>query len=136
MGAITVLIVETGKTKSLSAIDPKTGVNWISDLLGNSGVYDLPVDNGGVVPIADDDGPTGVYRCSKDTYDWWVEYIAGMEDTADDLDQLSEDLGEAGLDANDIIQREYWSEVGGVDMEDERGQSTALIEAIRAAHLQ
>jgi len=135
MGAITVQIVETGETKSLSAIDHKTGVNWISDLLGNSGVYDLPVDNGGVVPIADDDGPTGIYRCSQDTYDWWVEYIDGMEDTADDLDQLSDDLADAGLDANAIITREYWAEVGEVDMADERRQAIALIESIRESHL-
>lgn len=134
-----VYIEETGEQKTLTAIDPKTGVDNIEDLLGNADVFALPVDNGGIVSIDDDDGPTGIYRCNQSTYEWWVEYIDGMEKTADDIEQLCNDLIDAGLDGNEvdrIMQREYWSKIGGGDeMEYERRDAVELIKAIREAYL-
>ena len=53
-------IIETGETEELTLVDPKSGVNWINDLMGNHGV----------LPSCNDEG---VYLMSQDDYDWWAD---------------------------------------------------------------
>ena len=58
-----ITIIETKEKKELIITDPKTGIQWTNDLLGN---YDsLPDYN-------DDDG---TYHILQDDYDWWYDLI-------------------------------------------------------------
>lgn len=132
--AITCRILGTSTTKILQAVT-EDGVDWTADCIGNSGMLDHPADAGGFAAIEDADGPTGLYLCTQDTYDWWQMYIDGQEATQDDIRALRDDLEAAHLPADDILSAEYYNEVGGVDMEDERGQAVELISEIRTAHL-
>lgn len=132
---ITVQIIGTDSERSLS-IRSAEGVDWTADLIGNVGMLDAPADNGGFERIVDADGePTGSYRATAETYEWWAKYIADLETTTDDLATLQDALDEAGLDGGQIIQERYHALVGGVDMEDERGQAVDLMEHIREEYL-
>ena len=51
-----VIIEESKKQEELEIIDPKTGLSWLSDLLGDYGVH------------PDEEG---VYRMSQGDFDWW-----------------------------------------------------------------
>ncbi len=56
-----VTIIETGNQGELGIIDPKSGVNWINDLMGNHGA----------LPEYDDE--TGTYKMTQEDYDWWAD---------------------------------------------------------------
>lgn len=102
---ITVKLTDTGQTDTLSIIDPKTGIDWITDLLGNHGVYRNR-----------DDG--AVHMTSADC-EWWQRYIDGQ-------DRINEQLAE--LSADEVARFEQ--EFPGVDMEDEESAALALITEI------
>ena len=55
-------IKETGAEVELSIIDPKSGVDWISDLLGDHNVS----------PDADQ-GIGDLLEMSQEDYDWWFD---------------------------------------------------------------
>ena len=67
-------IKETQETKTLSLIDPKTGVNWIADYIGNTG----DMINGVLVYDAESD----LYHISQDDYDYWADMVS-MRDAVD-----------------------------------------------------
>ena len=75
-------IIETGAIEELSIIDPKSGVDWINDLMGN---HDC-------LPEIDDDG---YGLMSQAEYDWWrnltTEYQAADYRYHDLLSNLDED---------------------------------------------
>lgn len=61
-------IAETNEIKDLDIIDPKSGVNWIADLMGNHGA--LPTSE------VDDDGyDTGNKIMSQEDYEWWSDLV-------------------------------------------------------------
>jgi len=66
-----VRINETGEINDLSIIDPKSGVNWINDLMGNHGA----------LPDYDDDN--GIYPMSRDDFEWWADFCKDLQ-TAED----------------------------------------------------
>lgn len=66
-----ITITETGEKTELSIIDPRSGVDWTNDLLGNHN--ELPDYN-------DDDGS---YHMSQEAYDWWFDLIENYQ-AADD----------------------------------------------------
>lgn len=65
-----VTIIETGKNETLSITDPKSGMDWTNDLLGNHGA--LPEYN----------DETDSYHMSQDDYEWWSDLIERYQ-TAD-----------------------------------------------------
>jgi hypothetical protein len=55
-----VIIEETGKQKNLAIIDPRTGIDYTSDFLGNNGTS------------TDEEG---FYHMTEDDYNWWKDII-------------------------------------------------------------
>lgn len=56
-------IIETGKTEELSIIDPKSGTNWINDLMGNHGA----------LPEYDDEDDC--YLMQQESFEWWDKLV-------------------------------------------------------------
>jgi hypothetical protein len=66
-----VRIIETGKDEELSIIDPKTGMDWINDLMGNHDAlpeYDEEADR---------------HLMNQEDLDWWADLVERYQ-TADD----------------------------------------------------
>ena len=69
-------IIETGKIEQLGIVDPKSGCNWIKDLMGNHGALpDLEEDADGY--------ETGYYLMSQDDFNWWRDLTDAYQ-AADD----------------------------------------------------
>jgi hypothetical protein len=113
-----VKINETGEIKELNVID-KNGINWIHDLMGNVG----ELTNGQFVQVGDED----LYAADQASYDWWVEYIKGMQATEDEVAELVE---EYDLD-KDEVQDRIVTAICGMDMEDERRAAKMELAEIR-----
>lgn len=60
-------IIETGARATLSIIDPKTGTDFIQDLMGNHGS----------LPDYRDD--IDAYEMSQGDYDWWLDLTTRYE---------------------------------------------------------
>lgn len=74
-------ILVNGQIKELSIIDPKTGCEWTSDLIGNENGYDG----------YDDDQE--IHTMTPDTYDWWSSYVEAEQKLQDRAHALSAALG-------------------------------------------
>jgi len=59
---MTIKIIETVETAELSIIDPKTGIDWTADLLGNHNALVYDNDN-------------SWYIMSQDDFNWWDTLI-------------------------------------------------------------
>lgn len=97
-----VKIKETGEIRELSVVDPRTGVDWIQDFVGNAGAL---ID--GQFTAQDD----GTYVASKGTFEWWEK--AANEHQA--MDERIEELSD--LYGSDVITN-IVSLVADVDLED------------------
>lgn len=128
--SITVKIIETGFRQTLMITDGNS-TDWTKDLIGNAGMLDIPAHDGGLEWSDRDD----CYIVTQGTYDFWTTYIANTLCTKSDLATLQEDLTASRFDGATIIDEEYYAIYPSVDMEDERGKSVELIEAIRATYL-
>ena len=88
------VINETDAREELTIIDPKTGMDWSNDLIGNSGAmgdyihYDTGAD---------------AYRISQEDYAWWAGYVSMYGRYQDELTSLKEQYGADAVD--DIISR-------------------------------
>lgn len=92
------IINETGNLEKLTIIDAKTGMDWSSDLIGNSGA---------VGDYIHYDDAAGAYRIGQEDFDWWAEYISMYERYQEALDALREQYGADTVD--DILTRpELW----------------------------
>lgn len=98
-----VFIKESATAETLSIIDPKTGVNYVADFIGNTGA------------LADGqfvwDEERDTYVCDQKTFDWWSSVITAQQA----LDYRTRELiNEHGPKAvHDVIHA-----AGGVDLED------------------
>jgi len=97
-----IIIKETNAPETLSIIDPKTGVDYITDFIGNTGALDRDFE-------WDDD--RGAYVCSQETYDWWEQVVSDNQALEDRIHTLAQ---EHGLDA----VYEAIADAGYVDLED------------------
>lgn len=89
---LTFKIKETGETKTLSLIDPKTGHDYIADFMGNAD---------GLVGLARAEDDYIINQCD---YDWWLDVVEATQ-KADNLefeykDSLSDDVKEELYQAN------------------------------------
>ena len=73
---LNVLITETNEVKSLSIIDPKTGVDYISDFIGNTGAFGRKFEK-----IEND---AAEYQTSEGDFEWW-ENVVEVAQEADNL---------------------------------------------------
>ncbi len=83
-------IRETDKLENLSIIDPKTGVDYISDFIGNAGgltdgQFELYVYEW----VADDD----FYACDQETYEWWADVVDAHNNINSRIFELSSEHG-------------------------------------------
>jgi hypothetical protein len=75
-----VTIIETNESKTLNITDPKSGMDWTNDLLGNHGA----------LPEYSDD--TDSYRMSRDDYEWWSDLIDRYQAADDRYYELRQSL--------------------------------------------
>ena len=113
------IINETGKPEELTIIDSKTGMDWSSDLIGNSGAVGQYIQY--------DDGAEA-YRINQDDFTWWSEYIAMYERCQEQLEALRDQYGSDVVD--DIMNRpDLWL---SDDYSDHERELQAQIEAVRS----
>ena len=71
-----VKVKETGKIETLSIIDPKSGADWIGDLVGNtSDVYGW-------------DDKDDCYIMTQEEYDWWVDYTKRHQSAEERFEEI------------------------------------------------
>jgi hypothetical protein len=116
---MSVVIRETGERRTLSCVDPATGVDWAGELIGNSGA---------VGDYVDYDSAAGVYVMSHDDYIWWAEYIRQALEDEDELRHLRRVLG----DLVDRIVCEEWAAISSTDYDTHHGANQRAIERLRA----
>ncbi len=75
-----VTIIETNEETILSIIDPKSGMDWTNDLLGNHG--ELP----------DYNDETDSYHMDQESFDWWSDLIERYEAADNRLHELKQSL--------------------------------------------
>jgi hypothetical protein len=93
-------IKETGESKELRLIDPKSGANWVRDYIGVSDDF---------VPSEE----TAEYTCTLEAYETWIRDIAERQKIADKRQDLATG-GEVrlsnGLIASSLVAKEYQKE--------------------------
>jgi N-methylhydantoinase B/oxoprolinase/acetone carboxylase alpha subunit len=99
-----VRINETSKIEELVIIERKSGVNWVSDMIGNVGAF-----NDGQFGY---DSDAEIRTCDQETYDWWSAYISATEEADDRLAEVSEIYG------SDVVQPYIWSALEGAEFSD------------------
>lgn len=100
-------IIETGEIKALNILDPKTGLDWSGDLLGN---YDA---------CSEHDGEN--WMMPKESYDWWERVMAEYEDA----DYAVEDYRKSLVD-----DREFYGIIAQATDCDLEDMPRAMMEAI------
>lgn len=97
---LNVLIKETSEVKSLSIIDPKTNIDYISDFIGNTGALGREFEK-----IEHDKAE---YQVSEGDFEWWENVIKTTQE-ADDLmfenaDKITDEVNEKlyNINENDI----------------------------------
>jgi len=105
-------ILVNGEERNLSIIDRNSGCDWILDLLGN---YNA---------LVQDENEN--YVMDGDDYNWWSEYIAGVEKYED----LAEEMIKDGFDSEEI-----WNvideAIGGIDLKDQPARAKAALEELK-----
>ena len=113
-----ILILETGAIETLNVTDPKTGVDYIADFVGNAdgiGADENDVD-GKFVKIENlsEDYRAGDYDIdfsqydandyvtSKGNFEWWSDVVSA-EQEMQDLTQKARDMGIDGDDINNAL---------------------------------
>ena len=91
-------IKETWEIEELTIIDPKTGIDWAADLVGDD-------DN---ITFDDDH-----IMCDQETYDWWTDLIERYQAADNRLHEIR-----TGMD-NDARERlgEFLEQIAGCDIE-------------------
>lgn len=75
-----VIIEESKKQEELEIIDPKTGLSWSSDLLGNHGVHP---------------NEEGAYLMSQEDFDWWQKLTVAHQNADEALHALLSSIGDS-----------------------------------------
>lgn len=91
-----VRIIESGKMEELVIVDPRTGMEWADDFIGNTGA----LNDGQFAWTENDD----LYEVSQDNFDWWEKVMAEYK-AADDA--------KYGLESElDSDEREvFWNDI-------------------------
>jgi hypothetical protein len=98
-----IIIRETNHHETLSISDPRTGIDYTSDFIGNAGAL---ID--GQFEYDDDQG---AYVCDQGTYDWWQKVLADNQALEDRIYEL---VHEHGSDAVYAVV----NDAGSTDIED------------------
>lgn len=105
-------ILTNNKIKTLEIVDPKTGCNWVRDLIGNAGGFDGY------------DYDKELYTMTKDTYDWWANYLKAEQALQNRASELKSSLNndDAEKFEQDMIN------AGGNDLESMQLSQNAIVE--------
>lgn len=103
-----IIIKETGELKNLSLIDRKTGLDYLIDVIGDSGEL---WDSTWRVGSFRYDEERDAYICSRDVYEWWRDWVEDYDAMEDRIEALIEEHGEDAV--NEAIDG-----VRPVDIED------------------
>lgn len=98
-----IIIKETSAVETLSIIDPKTGVDYISDFIGNTGAL---IDG-----QLEWDEDRDAYVCDQETFDWWDTVVTANQSLDDRIHELVKEHGSAAV-------YEVINSAGSVDLED------------------
>jgi hypothetical protein len=83
-----VIIRETNERKTLGIEDPKTGLDYTRDFIGNAGGFTF----GDFEPVRDEYGIVDGYTCTQEVYDWWQSVMAVHEYAAELIARFREDV--------------------------------------------
>lgn len=97
-----IIIKETSIEEYLEIIDPRTGINWISDFIGNTGA----LSDGQFVW----DDEKDAYICDQDTFDWWSKVVYDNESIENRVYELCKKHG------SDAVSEVVYG-VGNVDLD-------------------
>lgn len=97
-----IIIKETSAVETLSIIDPKSGVDYINDFVGNTGAL---ID--GQFKWDED---RDAYVCDQETFVWWDTVVTANQSLNDRIHELVKEHGETVY--------EVISATAGVDLED------------------
>jgi hypothetical protein len=115
-----IIIKETSAVETLSIIDPKSGVNYISDFIGNTGAL-----NDGHQFEWDEDREA--YVCDQETFDWWDTVVTANQSLDDRIIELVKEHGSEAV--YEVIHA-----AGSVDLENHAANvNHALDEAFGSA---
>lgn len=76
-------IIETGARETLSIIDPKSGMDWIQDIMGN---HDA---------LPDYNDEIDAYEMTQEDYDWWLDLTTRYERQDHRMYELRQDAESA-----------------------------------------
>jgi hypothetical protein len=109
-----IIIKETAATETLSIIDPKTGVDYIIDFIGNTGALRNEFDR---------DEERDVFICDQETFNWWYTVVTEHQALENRIHELINEHGSEAV--YDVVHA-----AGSVDLEDHTGNvNQALDEA-------
>jgi len=98
-----IIIKETYAIETLSIIDPKSGVDYISDFIGNTGAL---IDG-----QFEWDEDRDAYVCDQETFDWWSTVVTANQALDDRINALVQEHGSETV--YEVIHA-----AGSVDLED------------------
>lgn len=98
-----IIIRETSAVETLSIIDPKSGVDYIADYIGNTGAL---IDG-----QFEWDEDHDAYVCDQEVFDWWSAVVTANQVLDDRIHDLVQDYGSEKV--CDVIHA-----AGSVDIED------------------
>lgn len=98
-----IIIKETFEYKTLSLIDPKTGIDDITDFIGNQGAL-----SNGVFTF---DMELDAYICTQETFEWWDTVVADHQELQYFIHELLQDHDSTTV--SDVIHT-----IDSVDLED------------------
>lgn len=80
-----IIIKETSSVETLSIINPKSGVDYISDFIGNTGaLFDGQFEW---------DEDRDAYVCDQGTFDWWDTVVMANQELEDRIYELVKEHG-------------------------------------------
>jgi len=80
-----IMIIEDGKIEQLNLISPDTGVNYISDFIGNAGGFD-----GGKIEYDEDNE---IHYCTRAEFNWWKKVVADEQKLNDRIYDIQQAFG-------------------------------------------
>jgi len=108
-----IIIKETDIEQTLALVDPRSGVDYVRDFIGNHGA----LADGQFAYDEDRDG----YLCSQETYDWWHGVLSAEQELEDRVHALRVRYGTDAVEA-------ALSKAGNVDLEDYAGVANAALD--------
>ena len=109
-----IIIDDTSEIETLSIIDPKTGVDYIADFIGNTGA------------LSDGqfcwDQDRNVYICDQDTFNWWSTVVTANQALDYRINDLEQEHGSDAV--YQVIQA-----VGSVDFVDHAANVDQALDA-------